>query len=104
MAQHDVYVNTNPETNKLYPYLLDIQSNTLGTLPTRVVIPLVRASNFEKIVSILNPRLVIDQTEVIVSTAQLASVDSRILGARVCSIDNMRNEIVAALDLLISVG
>lgn len=104
MAQLDVYLNNNSDTNKLYPYLLDIQSDALSSLPTRVVIPLVRASNFEKVVSILNPQLKIDQTDVIVSTAQMASIDARILGARVCSLHDMRNEIVAAIDLLISVG
>lgn len=104
MAQFDVYENNNADTNEIYPYLLDVQSDALSSLPTRVVIPLVRATYLDKVVSILNLRVKINQTEVIVSTAQMASIDLRILGARVCSLSDLRNEIVAAIDLLISVG
>ena len=104
MAQFDVYLNDNADTSEIYPYLLDVQSNALSSVPTRTVIPLARASYFKKVVTILNPKVKIDQVEVIVSTAQLASVDARILGARVGTLRDVRDEIVAAIDLLISVG
>lgn len=37
MAQFDVYENGNMETSELYPYLLDVQADILGELPTRIV-------------------------------------------------------------------
>ena len=104
MAQFDVYQNDNADTVKIYPYLLDVQSNALSSLPARTVIPLARASYFKKIVTILNPKVTVDHVEVVVSTAQLASVDIRILGSKVASLIALRDDIVAAIDLLISAG
>ena len=104
MAQFHIYENSNAETSEVYPYLLDVQSNALSSLPTRTVIPLARASYFKKVVTILNPRVKIDQVEVVVSTAQMASIDARILGAKVGTLRDERDEIVAAIDLLISAG
>lgn len=40
MAQFIAYENKNRATKKIYPYLLDIQSNLLDELRTAVVIPL----------------------------------------------------------------
>jgi len=43
MAQFDVYLNPNPDTRKPIPYLLDVQTDLLDTLATRVVVPLILA-------------------------------------------------------------
>lgn len=40
MAQFTAYANSNPVTQKQYPYLLDIQSDLLSELKTTIVIPL----------------------------------------------------------------
>ncbi|MGH8711698.1 MAG: CcdB family protein, partial [Burkholderiales bacterium] len=40
MAQFDVYRNANPATRARIPYLLDVQSDLLEPLTTRVVVPL----------------------------------------------------------------
>ena len=40
MAQFDVYRNANPATRTRVPYLLDLQSDLLDPLGTRVVVPL----------------------------------------------------------------
>ena len=104
MAQFDVYANDNPDTCEVYPYLLDVQSGVLSSLPTRVVIPLANALLFKKLVSILHFKVKIGEIDVVVSTAQMASVDERILGAKVCSLKEQRDDIVAAIDLMISAG
>ncbi|WP_338845719.1 CcdB family protein [Massilia sp. W12] len=49
MARFDVYRNTSPNRTD-YPYLLDIQSDHLGALDTRVVIPLRRMASMPRIV------------------------------------------------------
>lgn len=36
MSQYDVYENVNEETNRTVPYLLDVQSELLEKLATRV--------------------------------------------------------------------
>lgn len=48
MAQFDVYENTNRDTCKTFPYMLDIQAEVLNDLPTRVVVPLVSSSFLNK--------------------------------------------------------
>jgi len=40
MAQFDVCTNPNPASAKRIPYLLDVQSDLLSSLATRVVVPL----------------------------------------------------------------
>lgn len=100
MAQFDVYENQNAVTSSSIPYLLDVQVEFLDNLSTRVVVPLVRASFFGKAARQLNPNFVIDQSMVIMSTAELAGVSVRLLGKKVCSLKGQRDEIVAALDFL----
>jgi toxin CcdB len=100
MAQFDVYENTNPETKKTIPYLLDIQADLLDNLATRVVVPLINASAMGKAAQHLNPQFKIKRTALIMSTAELAGVSVNILGVKVCSLKDQRVEIIAALDFL----
>ena len=102
MAQFDVYANPNPETKRIIPYLLDVQADLLSDLTTRVVVPLYSASAVNKAAQHLNPRFSIKRTGVIMSTAELAGVSVKNLGEKVCSLKEHRNEIIAALDFLIS--
>lgn len=102
MAQFDVYVNANPETKQTIPYLLDVQTDLLDNLATRVVVPLVAATAAGKAAKHLNPQFEIQRTPVLMSTAELAGVKLHALGERVCSLKAQRNEIIAALDFLIT--
>ena len=40
MGQFILYKNENKATKKTYPYLVDVQSDLLGELNSRIVIPL----------------------------------------------------------------
>ncbi len=102
MAQFDVYANPNPETNQRIPYLLDVQADLLGSLATRVVVPLISVSDMAKAAKNLNPQFSVKRTKVIMSTAELAGVRLNSLGAKVCSLKEQRSEIIAALDFLIT--
>ena len=100
MAQFDVYENTNPKTRKAIPYLLDVQTDLLNILATRVVVPLITVSAMEKGATHLNPSFRIKRTTFLMSTAELAGVHKNLLGAKVCSLGEQRDEIIAALDFL----
>jgi toxin CcdB len=102
MAQFDVYTNPNPETNRAIPFLLDVQADLLSDLATRVVIPLYSLSSMGKGAKHLNPRFSIKRTTVILSTAELAGVAINRLGDKAGSLKQHRNEIIAALDFLIT--
>ena len=100
MAQFDVYENPNPETRQSIPYLLDVQAVLFDNLATRVVVPLIEVSAMGKAAKHLNPQFIINRTSVAMSTAELAGVNMHIMGQKVCSLKEMRNEIIAALDFL----
>jgi toxin CcdB len=100
MAQFDVFENQNQETNQAVPYLLDVQTDLLDTLSTRVVVPLVTASAMGKAVKHLNPEFKIRNATAFMSTAELAGVPVSYMGEKVSSLKDQRQEIIAALDFL----
>ena len=99
MAQFDVYENLNDKSRQNIPYLLDIQNDVLKNLSTRVVIPLVITNQS---INFLNPKFTINQIDVILSTAELASIPMEILGNKICSLKDRREEIVGAVDFLVT--
>lgn len=101
MAQFDVYRNANPATCGQIPYLLDVQTDLLDILKTRVVIPLEICSNFAP-AERLTPVFQIESTSVAMSTPELAGIHRKHLGEYVCSLADKRQEIMAALDMLFS--
>lgn len=100
MAQFDVYLNPNAKTRDAVPYLLDVQVDLLGGLATRVVVPLVTSEEMTAAARHLNPEFKIKGVAVVMSTAELAGVSARMLGDKVASLKNKRDEIITALDLL----
>lgn len=102
MAQFDVHTNTNAASQREVPYLLDIQSELLDGLATRVVVPLFRKSAFGKPVQRLHPEFDIAGVAVVMSTAELAGIPRRNLGKKVESLVEHRSVIVSAVDLLMS--
>ena len=102
MPQFGVYVNSNTRTKDSVPYLLDVQSDLLDSLATRVVIPLIEISKTSKPITRLNPIFEIGESSVVLSTQELAGVPSNVLGAFVVSLREHRSDIVNALDLLLT--
>jgi toxin CcdB len=102
MAQFDVYANPNAATKQTIPFLLDIQTDLLNNLLTRVVIPLYTVSAMGKAAKHLNLQFSVNRTTVIMSTAELAGVAVHTLGDKVCSLKEHRTEIIAAIDFLVT--
>lgn len=102
MAQFDVYLNTNPRSYNTVPYLLDVQSDLLSILATRVVVPLMTIDAFGQPSKRLNPVFEIELFDVVMSTAELAGVPASTLGRKVTSLPDKRDTIIAALDLLLT--
>jgi toxin CcdB len=50
----------------------------------------------------LNPRFHIAETPVVMSTTELAGIPTGALGKKIGSLKDQRNEIIAALDFLIT--
>jgi toxin CcdB len=97
MAQFDVYRNPAPDAKSI-PYLLDVQSDLLAGVTTRIVVPLFHAKQFGRPARRLNPAFEIEGHKVVMSTVELAGVLPSALGARVSSLADHRDEIRDALD------
>ena len=105
MAQFDVYANPSSHSKAHYPYLVDIQSDVLTDLATRIVIPLGRSSAFGgEAMKGLTPQISFDgeELELLLLTPQIASVPEKQLRKPVGSLAHFREQIIAALDLAIT--
>jgi toxin CcdB len=101
MARFDVYRNSSATSDDV-PYLLDVQSDVLSALDSRVVVPLRRLDRFPavKLPTNLSPIVVVDGLECVLETPKLAAVPARILKSPMMSLEAQRFEIGAALDFL----
>lgn len=103
MAQFDIYLNSDESTRDRAPYLLDLQSDILSDLATRVVIPLRVGSDEEPwAISRLHPVIVVGEESYLAVVSELAAVAGSILGRRVGDARHCRTELLAAVDLLIT--
>ena len=103
MPQFAVYRNRNAATRARFPLLLDVQSDLLEPLSTRVVIPLSPLSSARDVtMKHLAPILTIDGRQYVLLTPQLAGISTRELGPPIANLSAERASILAALDLLIT--
>lgn len=103
MAQFSVHKNKNPRSREAYPYLVDVQSDLLSDLSTRVVAPLAKLAGFRrKPIRDLTPVVEVEGAKYLMLMPQLAGVAAKELGQVVASISGQRDEIVAAVDFLVT--
>lgn len=100
MAQFDVHENRGASRDRM-PYLVDVQSELLAALRTRVVVPLARAGTTGlRSAERLMPTLEIGREPLILLTPQLAGISRSELGPAVGSLADERSAIIDALDVL----
>ncbi len=101
MAQFDVYRNAVRASARRIPYLLDVQSNLLADLKTRVVVPLIdpRAEALKPLPHV-NPSVEVDGRTYILLTQEIAGVSIAVLGSRVVDLADRRYDILRAIDAL----
>lgn len=103
MGQYSVHKNTNLAAAGTVPYLLNVQSDLIENLATRVVVPLYPANAMQgKALRTLTPTFDVDGEPHVMMTPQLAGVPKKLLGAKVADLSAKRDEIIAALDLLMT--
>jgi toxin CcdB len=103
MPQFSVHKNKNPKTRATYPYLVAVQSDLLSGLNTRVVVPLVRHTAVgRKPIRDLTPVVSVEGQSFVMFIPQLAGIAANELGPAVAMLSAHRNEIVAAMDFLIT--
>lgn len=99
MARFDVY----RFASKAAPLVVDVQSNVLDDLASRVVIPLAPAKKAQReALPRLKPNLVIQNKDYILMTTDIAALPRARLGAHVANIESdYRDDITNALDFLL---
>ncbi|GGK50372.1 CcdB family protein [Aliivibrio fischeri] len=103
MSQFTLYKNKDKSSTKTYPYFVDVQSDLLDNLNTRLVIPLTPIELLDKKApSHLCPTIHIDEGDFVMLTQQMTSVPVKILTDPVNELSTFRNEIIAAIDFLIT--
>jgi toxin CcdB len=79
----------------------DLQSNVLSALATRLVAPVYPLTPARRAIRKLNPVMAIDGQPHFIAIQELSAVRSSALGVKVETAEPWRDEILAALDLLI---
>jgi toxin CcdB len=103
MSQFVLYKNPDQNSAHAYPYFVDVQTELLRTLNTRLVIPLTPLWLLEnKAPSHLCPTIHLEQGDFVVLTQQMTSISAKVLGEPVTDLSAFRDEIVAAIDFLIT--
>jgi len=95
MARFDIFENKEGAG-----YLLDVQSDLLSGLNTRVVVPLLPKSSAPSPAQRLNPVFNIEGQEVVMATQYMAAVPEDELRFGAGSLSGQQDEISAALDML----
>ncbi|MDF0600678.1 CcdB family protein [Psychromarinibacter sp. C21-152] len=79
-----------------------LQSDLLDRLQTRVVAPLVPAGSVDRVMTSLNPAVTLGEAPYLVMPQLAATLALAELGERVGSLAQMHDEIVRAVDALLS--
>ena len=104
MAQFDIVENRGRSAKTGVPYLLDIQSDAVSILETRIVAPLRRKKDYPAepisklhiIITIDN----IDNIDYIAFISEMAAIPGSLLGDIVGNAGRFRTDIITAIDLL----
>ncbi len=101
MARFDVYPNPGAHASTT-PYLLDVQSELLDALDSRIVIPLRSLEHFAKVKlpTRLTPVLQVDGKDYLLETPKMGSVPKRVLGVPVACLADEQDQIMGAMDFL----
>lgn len=86
----------------MFPFLVDIQSDLLGELNSRVVIPLTKVEAYErKPVRRLMPMMEFEGETYVLLTPDVGAVQPSELGPAAGSLAEHRDAIIAAVDFLV---
>lgn len=96
MPKYDVFPNPSGDG-----YLLDVQTDLLSDLNTRLVVPLLPASSAPKPAKRLNPIFDFEDQPVVLVTQFMAAVPTGILKSSVGKLDEDFEKITSAIDMLI---
>ena len=103
MAQYDVYPNPNPHSRDRVPYVVDVQSELLSELRTRLVLPLSRVgADMAHAPRRLSPLFTVAGQRLALLPQVAAGLDAKLLRKPVASLAAHAGELRDALDAVLS--
>lgn len=101
--QFDVYANPSPRMRDVYPYVVDVQSDLLSALATRMVVPLaVTTLAAIDLPRRLCPVFSVSDKSLMLVPFEAAPLDKRLLKDAINSLRDRSHEVVAAMDAVLS--
>jgi len=101
--QFDVFDNPSPRMRDVYPYVVDVQSDLLSALATRMVVPLaITTLPAKDLPRRLCPVLTVNGQSLMLVPFEAAPLDKRLLRTEVTSVRDRSHEIIAAMDSVLS--
>lgn len=95
MARFGLYPNPNDDG-----YLLDVQTDLLGDLNTRIVVPMMPVANAPKPAKRLNPVIDINGQAHVMVTQFMAAVPASMLKTAIVNLDETAEDMTNALDMV----
>lgn len=87
----------------VYPYVVDVQSDLLSSLATRMVVPLaVTALAATDLPRRLCPVMTVKGQSLMLAPFEAAPLDKRLLKKKLASLHDRSHEIIAAMDAVLS--
>ncbi len=101
--QFDVFENPSPRMRDVYPYVVDVQSDLLSALATRMVVPLVITTIAAKdMPRRLCPIITVNDNALMLAPFEAAPLDKRLLKTAITSVRERSHEIIAAMESVLS--
>ncbi len=100
MARFDVYANPDKQEGRLIPFYLDVQSDYVKGLQTRVVVPLWKSELFTECSENLNPKFEIAGQGVVMDTPAMGAVPANAFQKPIASLISEQLTVQDALDTL----
>jgi toxin CcdB len=96
MPKHDIY--RGPDGRG---YLLDVQTDWIEGLDTRIVVPLLPVEDAPQVARILNPVVEIEGRAHMMAAQYASAIQGRLLRSPVADLRSRADEVTRALDLLL---
>lgn len=101
--QFDVFDNPSPRMRHVYPYVVEVQSDVLASLATRMVVPLaVSTLATSAMPRRLCPTITVNEKSFMFVPFEAAPLDKRLLSTRTTNVRHRAHDIIAAMDALLS--
>lgn len=101
--QFDVFENPSPRMRDIYPYVVDVQSDLLSALATRMVVPLaITTLPTNALPHRLCPVITVNNKPLMLVPFEAAPLDKRLLRSEIASVRDRSHEIIAAMDAVLS--